>query len=170
MSPKYFLDCGHYMGATLERYRSAGIIDDEWTVYAFEPNPELVIDGKEGIILIRKAVWIEDTQVWFTTEGRHDAAKIAEGGELKVPAFDFSEFVAKLPDDALIICSMDIEGAEFPVLAKMLIDGTADRLAGLEIEFHHRLPDVDYTAEDAQNLIDELVKRGVRINLKVELN
>ena len=63
---------------------------------------------------------------------------------------------------------MDIEGAEFAVLEKMLKENTIDKINILDIEFHHRLMN-DKTPDDARELIRQIKERGVKIKLKVGL-
>lgn len=53
-----------------------------------------------------------------------------------VSCMDFSRFVAELPEDSEVYCKMDIEGSEFPVLRKMLKDGTIGRVKEWWVEFH----------------------------------
>lgn len=181
---KIFLDCGFYRGITLRRYIDRGIVDKSWTIYAFEPNPDLntkqfIKDffSDVPIILIEKAVWIEDKDVLFHIGGREDAASIAgtsghtEPKEIMVPAIDFSKFVGEIAPygkTVRIICSFDGEGAEFKVLEKMLEDKTIDKINELDIEFHHRLT-VDYTDKDARKLIKEIKQHGVEVKLKDKL-
>lgn len=163
-----YIDCGYYMGMAFEKY-----IKDApggWTIYAFEPNLE--IEVPKGVR--RKAVWIKDGEMQFQISGRKDAAALKgesshpDGSkEITVKTIDFSKFVGKLPND-YIICSMDIEGAEFPVLEKMIKDGTIDKINELDIEFHHRLR-LDKNPEDSQELIDKITERGVKVTLKVPL-
>lgn len=173
---KVFLDCGFYYGATLKRYLDKKIINSTWVVYAFEPNlkiePDLSI-YKNSITLIRRAVWTKDGKARFMNQEREDAGRLLRirntgvGMSVMVPTIDFSTFVKELDADE-IICSMDIEGAEFAVLAKMLRDNTIDRIKLLEVEFHHRLMN-DYVPDDARNLIQKIKERGVKVKLKVPL-
>lgn len=161
-----YIDCGFYQGNALKIYKDKGLVDDSWTTYLFEPNPEIEGD------LIRKAVWTSDGEVTFQLGGRDDASSIKGTGphgnprEIQVESIDFSKFVAGLPDE-FIVCSMDIEGAEFPVLEKMLEDGTIDKIGLLDIEFHHRLL-AWKTLEDAQTLLIKLMTRTA-VRLKVDL-
>lgn len=178
---KIFLDVGFYRGMTLRRYIDQGIVDKSWKIYAFEPNPDLntkqhIADffGDVPIKLIESAVWTEDGATTFHISGRDDAAGIAyltghtAPKEVRVPTVDFSEFVKKLPEDSYVICSFDAEGAEYEVLEKMIEDDTINRINELDIEFHHRLMSLE-TAEDSQDLIDEILSRGIKLRLKVPL-
>lgn len=177
-----FIDAGFYRGITLRRYIDKGIVDKSWTIYAFEPNTDL--DVKKQIFdffpdvkikLIEKAVWTKNEDVHFHIAGREDAASV-EGTsghttpkEITVEAIDFSAFVKKLPE-ANIICSFDVEGAEYTVLPKMIKEGTIDRINLLEIEFHHRLMMPDTTIDTSRELIEELLNRGITLKLKDRLS
>lgn len=169
-----FLDCGFYAGSVLRRYLDAQTVDDSWTIYAFEPNRTLPLEETlkkfPSINLIRKAVWIKDGVVNFHIGGREDSACVhgtashSSFKTIRTPAIDFSKFVDDLPDD-YIICSMDIEGAEFKVLRKMIKDKTIDKIDELDIEFHHRLmPDEDDNS--TREIIKEIKNRKVRLQMK----
>lgn len=174
---KIFLDCGYYVGKIEEIYRDAGILDDWWTIYAWEADPDERFDKEVERIglstqLEHKAVWTEDTTLPFIVSTRDSASSLVgttgnDGTKIQVPSFDFSKFVSELPE-AYIICSMDIEGAEFPVLRKMINDGTIDRINLLDVEFHHRFMN-DCDANDAQEIITDILNRGVGVRLKVPL-
>lgn len=163
-----YIDCGFYAGGALQKYKDSGIVGEPWLIYAFEPNPEIKSDRE----LIRKAVWISDGEVTFQIGGRDDASSIkGTGGHgdprlIQVPSMDFSLFVAALPDE-FTICSMDIEGAEFAVLEKMLDERTIDKIDILDVEFHHRLM-ADKSLEDAQELLTKLLTKTA-VRLKVDL-
>lgn len=168
---KIFIDAGYYVGKALEYY--APLMDETWKVYAFEPSPNLEFDFSRfpfDVELIRKAVWIEDGELEFAIGGRDDASHIKSirpttDKVIKVPCIDFSKFVAGL--EGTIVCSMDIEGAEFPVLEKMLAEGTAKKLALLDIEFHHRIIGKD--SQDASRLRITLESEGVMVKTKVDI-
>lgn len=173
---KIFIDAGFYVGKALEYY--APFIDNSWTVYAFEPNPGLDVETSAErfpfkIEFIRKAAWLHDGKVGFRLSGRTDAPHIdriraSTDEKITVPCIDFSKFVADLPPDAIIICSMDIEGAEFLVLRKMLEEKTIKRLTLLDVEFHHRLMPKE-EGIDAAFLRRKIEEQGVLVKLKLEL-
>jgi FkbM family methyltransferase len=168
---KTFIDCGYYSGRALDYY--APLLDDSWKVYAFEPNPSLEFDFSRfpfKVELINKAVWIEDGEIEFVIGGRDDASYIAEmhkgvGTTFKVPSIDFSKFVAGL--EGKVVVSMDIEGAEFFVLDKMIEDGTASKIDLLDIEFHHRITQRD--TQEASQLRIALESLGIMVKTKVDL-
>lgn len=166
---KIFLDCGQFNGVAIQQY----CVDDSWDIYSFEPfpMPDLKLPKHE---LIQKAVWTNDLGLDFNVDPLNQASHVSGiGGTAfpeirRVPSLDFSQFVGELPPADVVVCSMDIEGAEFVVLRKMLRDGTARTLDVLDVEFHHRLmPDED--ADTAKQLIQELSNAGVIVRLKIVL-
>lgn len=174
MKPRIFLDCGYYVGKALEYY--APLMDKDWVVYAFEPNTELNVDETSKrfpfkVGWVKKAVWTEDGKLEFAVANRDDASHISQlrtntDKRITVPCVDFSRFVDELPTDSTIVCSMDIEGAEFPILEKMLEENTIDKIDLLDIEFHDRLFD-DKSAEDSSNLRKAIESRKVLVKLKI---
>lgn len=176
MKPKIFIDAGYYVGKALEYY--APFIDESWLVCAFEPNTELNVEETSGrfpfnVSWVQKAVWISDGEADFTIGGRNDASHLTQlhreaKPTTKTSTVDFSRFVSELPDNATICCSMDIEGAEFPVLRKMIKDGTASRLKLLDIEFHSRLIDGE-NGDTVSQLRQQLESLGVLVKLKIEV-
>ena len=90
---------------------------------------------------IDKAAWVEDGEIDFSEKEQDikssimtDKKNYKEGKIYKVPCFDFSKFVEDLNDEVVI--RMDIEGAEYPVLEKMILDGTILKVKFLEVERH----------------------------------
>lgn len=175
-----FIDAGFYNGGVLTKYIDRKILDPTWTILAFEPNPEIeaatrIKDffGDYNIKLIKKAAWTKNGKMTFHIGGRHDSASLegttghSEKKDVEVTSIDFSDFVAKLPE-AYIILSMDIEGAEFFVLEKMLEDNSIDRINILDVEFHHRFMN-EFTKTEAARLIRAIRARGVKVKLKVPI-
>lgn len=173
-----YIDCGFYDGSTLKRYIKSGVINEDWTIYAFDPNPDLDMKTYLKSIplkfrVLKRAVWTKNGRVKFAVSARSNASSVvgtaihAPDHQVTVTSIDFSEFVRELPDE-YTICSMDIEGAEFPVLEKMLEDGTISKIDLLDIEFHHRFL-TDYTINNARDLLDKIRKQGVQVELKIPL-
>lgn len=173
-----YIDCGFYDGTTLKRYINSKIVTKDWTIYAFEPNPALDMKTYLKSIdlpvkVLKKAVWTDNKRLKFWVSERDNASSVdgtvvhAPDHHVRVQGIDFSEFVSNLPED-YIICSMDIEGAEFPVLKKMIDDETISKIDLLDIEFHHRFLTKD-TINESRKLIKEIRKRGTRVKLKVPL-
>lgn len=170
---RIFLDCGRFDGVAIQQY----CVDDSWQIYSFDPYPQPDLDLPPHE-LIQKAVWVEEGTVQFSIDPRVQASHITgiAGTDFKdkitVPCINFSKFVSDLvasenPD--IVICSMDIEGAEFAVLRKMIEERTINHIDVLDIEFHHRMMN-DETDESARKLIQELSALGVIVRLKIVLN
>ena len=170
---RIFLDCGQFDGVAIRQY----CVDDSWQIYSFEPEPQPAIHTEDlpSHKLIEKAVWTYNGDVSFSLDPRKQASHLTGvagtdyENKVIVPCIDFSKFVAGLPNKAVIVCSMDIEGSEFAVLRKMIKDGTASRISVLDVEFHHRLMN-DEDDESARKLVQELSALGVIVRLKIVLN
>jgi FkbM family methyltransferase len=140
------------------------------------------------IIPHQKAVWIEDGHVFFNQENHKksfscsptDGTSDIDGWgssvdgigfehpgyeeKIKIESVDFSNFVRNLPDDALIICKMDIEGSEFPVLRKMIQEETIKKIKSIYIEFHERFMPNE-SSESRQEIINQIESFGVETNI-----
>lgn len=143
---KFYIDCGSHKGDTVRRFMS---LYPDRAVYAFDPNPFLKPLDIKGVHFERVAVWTDDCYVkfYYNYKDLHNVgATIIEekkGGWLKynasvdVPAIDFSRWVnSHVPLESDCIVKMDIEGAEYDVLWKMIKDKTIVRISELHIERH----------------------------------
>ena len=96
---------------------------------------------------IQKAVWIEDAVIVFGT-GRNDFRSTIvnenlhfeqddDGVRYEVEAIDFSKWLSEniKPDD-YVVMKMDIEGAEYDVLERMIRDETYKLIDKYYVEFH----------------------------------
>ena len=146
----------------LERYRPA-------ILYGFDPWPGLVEGETEHagsrVVLARKAAWIEDGEVefarvrglrgWDSTVMRAKNAKgewTGSGEVIRVPCFDFSSWLRGLPEPPIV--KLDVEGAEFPILEKLVEDGSDVLVAELLVEWHDdKMPD---HAERKATLLERL--------------
>jgi len=171
-SRKVFIDCGANTCTVLRSF-IAKLPDFEF--FAFEPQPELRDAGEEiardhpTVTFISKAVWIrdEDLEFFLATKwgpnhrgastllhGHADFAKIDYSTPLRVTAIDFSRWLGEnfTADDYLIV-KMDIEGAEYDVLEKMLADGTLSLVDELKVEFHQPMNN-EISEERHRRLLD----------------
>ena len=126
-------------------------------LYGFDPWPGLV-EGEwefEGtrVVLQRKAAWIEDGEIefarvrgfraWNSTVMRAKNSRrewSGSGTVIRVPCFDVSSWLRTLPEPPVV--KLDVEGAEFPILERMVEQGTDALVAELIVEWHDdRMPD-----------------------------
>jgi FkbM family methyltransferase len=150
-------------------------------VYAFEPNPALhkSYDGKK-VTLIKKAIWTancirpfyisKDSRQIASTLLQEKLCKVDSGlmpyyheQPVEVECLDFSEWLKNnIPSYHNTTLKLDIEGAEYDVLAKMIEDGTITRIKKLYVEFHLE------TLESKREAHSKLLKKLKEIGLKPE--
>ena len=79
-----------------------------------------------------------------------------------VEAIDFSQFIKEYSEKKLII-KMDIEGAEYEVLRKMIKDKTVSLIDTLYVETHERFVENE-TLESTNDLLNKIRKFGVLVH------
>lgn len=171
-----FIDLGAYDGDTVEQFFNwSKLIEhhaDSFKIYAFEPNPnvnrgvEKLAERKVNVTFSNKAAWINDGEIEFAVDSSNTPLgstvedskhNIWDNNEhITVECFDFSEWIKQFKDDYVIV-KMDIEGAEFPILEKMLQDKTVKYMDKLLCEFHPNKV-ARYTSDDKADLIKRLSK------------
>lgn len=184
----FLFDLGFHHGEGLNWLVEEYGIDSGWTVFAFEPNsrcrphllraalahrarvipmPFAVADAAGAAVFQREAVCTGGVEIG---EGSHlrgiGFGLDARGaGTEEVWRVDFAEFLAAMvPADrtgAFVVVKMDIEGAEYGILRRMLATGAIDRVDVLHVEFHQRLMESE-TDESTEVLRTEL-RRHVRL-------
>jgi len=143
---KIFIDCGAYKGSAIKKFKES---NTDYEIYAFEPNPFMPCNFGDDVTVIRKAVWIEDCTNKFYLK-RHKARSnssslyknkcldrhpLDKNHPVFVECVDFGEWI-------LVVCGMynvvkmDIEGAEYEVLEKMIETGRIKCINELWIEWH----------------------------------
>ncbi len=144
-----YIDLGTHNGHTLkENIKHHPQYD---VCYCFEPNSyfhsDLINIFKDypayDIRLHDCAAWIEEGKFDFRI-GKGDQQgsslipkKHLSGDPLKVECIDFSQWILDTFNiDDYICLNMDIEGAEYPVLNKMMKDKSIDFIDSLTVEFH----------------------------------
>jgi FkbM family methyltransferase len=151
-----FIDGGGNWRRTVDRYLKLSKFDE---VYVFEPNP-IFYASYEGsdFKLIKKAIWVEDCKMSFFPSRddnqvagsllREKMCKIRSNGatdfvsnywhdEIQVECVDFSAWIKNnLPQGCRLTLKLDIEGAEYEVLWKMIKENTIKMVDELYVEFH----------------------------------
>lgn len=187
-----FLDCGTHLCEGLVQFYNNGIIDDSFEIHTFEANPacnaeERVKQLPLNINFYDTAVWIEDGFVFFNQENHQDSksgsptdgysdidgwASSVDGigfkwggynTKIKIKSIDFAKFITELPKDSNIICKMDIEGSEFPVLRHLIEKGVMSRIKEIYVEFHERAMDSE-DINTRNNLIQQIEKLGTKVH------
>lgn len=168
-----YVDLGAYNGDTVEQFISWGqLLGDisDARVYAFEPNPNFKdqwqdihdrhIKHVREINFEETAAWINDKGLEFSLWAESDIGSTVmkekrnwyAGKVIGVPSFDFSSWLKQFEGEEVYI-KFDIEGAEYPILEKMIQDGTDKLCKLLMIEWHAEKMDARF--RDKQREIEE---------------
>ena len=170
-----FIDCGGHKGQSIEKFkRSKQYRDSKFEIFSFEPNFDLIQNYAKNnpeVHIHSKAVWVKDEKINFYLD-RNDGdgssvltEKIHPNGykendldnPLEVDAINFSQWIFKnFEKKDYIVLKMDIEGAEYHVLPKMIKDGTIKYINEIYIEWHHKKVNVDEKVH--QKLVKQLDK------------
>ena len=163
---KVFIDCGYHFGEKMAAIGEwCGCQHGDWETYAFEANPlckiqERISQHPWKITAFNKAVWIADGESVFNCEG------IGEGSTLEslsskqpystqqtIETIDFSKFISQFRGRDRVFVKMDIEGAEYSVLRKLIQDDNMSIITELNIEWHWRA-----LAEESLETTEQLLK------------
>lgn len=156
---KVFIDAGGYTGDTIklfiEQYPNALDFD---CIHCFEPNPafkpllqapNLAPFAGEKYFFHPDAVWVSDCELnFYLAENPLGSSLLKEKGgrsnldranPIKVNAINFSKWLKEnFNKDDFIVLKLDIEGAEYPVLRKMVDEGTIYYINDLYVDWHAR--------------------------------
>lgn len=181
---KYFVDLGAYTGDTIkEFYNWIGLIGDpmEFEIFAFEPNPDLfdqmtrISRDFPNVVFKNWAAWTYDGKIKFakdqtetpmgSTVMKSKKAIWDAYPHIEVKCFNFSQWLKQMfNENDEVYVKMDIEGAEFPVLEKMIEDGTIGIPKILFVEFHANKVE-EYTTEYKNDLVDRIAMEGGNFKL-----
>jgi FkbM family methyltransferase len=147
--PGYVLiDGGAHEGETVLAFiRSELYTKHKWEVFAFEPNAELISKIPKGnrVTVLNRALWDRDGQIefHFSRQGTLGGSVVSsyipapEMRTVKVACVDLGQWLARqFKKSDVIYVKLDVEGAEYAILEKMLRDGTIGYVDKLYIEFH----------------------------------
>ena len=159
---KVFLDLGAHAAISVKKFREEYPNSDEYEIISFECNPRFteVLQNTDGITFHNKAAWIEDgTQHFYL--GHAASSSLIYGKTRGNLDFDnpISENFSK---DDYIIMKMDIEGAEYEVLPKMIEDGSIDYVDVVYAEFHGKK--VFKNREDTKKIRTAIRERGIPVH------
>ncbi len=120
----------------------------------FDPDSSPTHYDLEGteVVIGASAAWVHDGTMQLSGVG-DEATIMADssarnGKERTVPCFDFSAWLRRL-NSSKVIVKMDIEGAELPVLEKVIKNGTDDRISLLLLEWHDQFFNDTYVVRRA---------------------
>lgn len=147
---KVYIDCGAWEGDSVLCFKQ---YHSNYDIYAFECafkfEQELkTLSFQQGFTFINKAVWICDGNVnLYPGIGRHTQSGslcfskrkyIDKKNPETIQSVDFSQWIiSEFDKDDYIVCKMNIEGAEYDVLEKMLVDGSIQYINKLYVGWHN---------------------------------
>lgn len=157
-----FIDCGGYDGCSALQFL---IEHPHFDCVSFEPNPELWRHYEDlPTQLIRKAAYVYNGDILFTIDPvDFDGSSIIEGKRIDwdqkvenrdcpsitVPCIDISEYIRQASRHYdRIVLKLDVEGAEYDILEKMIADETIGLIETLHCEFHLGKMDVSPERHD----------------------
>ncbi len=170
---KILIDCGANRGQSVEQFRKLFPADHtEFVIYCFEPHIEAAakidLAPNHGAVFA-KAAGTADGRVDFfpgpstlgsTLYGDKITGSISSE-PVKVPAVDLSQFLKdkSRPDDYVVL-KLNVEGAEYPILRRMLVDGTLALIDRLYVAWHHaKIPSINEATHE--QLVAEIEQTGL---------
>ncbi len=118
-----------------ERVLMSGFTPSEFEIYAFDLNVCEYDNPK--VHFERKACWIKDDIIMSKIHNSDGDSIVCDNSNSSIQCFDFSKWLTdNFTKDDEIYLKMDIEGAEFEILKKMINDGSIRLITWLAVEFH----------------------------------
>jgi len=163
---KVFLDCGGNIGQSIKRFKKSKRYDKDFIIHSWEPVDCLskFYRDQPDITFHNKAVWTYDGEITFfldvskgprrslgsTIFKEKKSRRLNRKNPATVPCVDFGKWVKdNLSKEDFIILKVDIEGAEYEVLEKMIEDGSINYIDDLYIEWHYHKVKIPKERHDA---------------------
>lgn len=152
---KIFIDGGAHFGESLKLFKEKYSDCSEYEIHMFEPHPDFLNDASSidsNCIIHKKAMWITDGLLDFykgwdlsgSLMRSKTTGNLDKDNPIKVESVDISSWILNtFNEDDHIVLKLDIEGAEYDVLEKIISTGAIKYIKTLYIEFHQdRIPEV----------------------------
>lgn len=187
-----FLDCGTHFGQGLSQIIHAHNIDHSWHVETYEANPITYQEHSnkrmfDYVQYKNIAVYDRDGTIEFNIETPPNEGDTGMGSSLidlslwnpwggtlrenfkikkQIKCFDFSKYIkTNFQKNDYLICKLDIEGAEYAVLEKMIIDESISYIDKLFVEFHsHFFTNKSEMQEKEKQIREKCSKLSLDIN------
>jgi len=176
MQRSVFIECGAWEGVSSKFFRNTHPRGCDFEQFAFECNPVLVDKlQKESpwLTVLNRAVWINEDEIpMYMGSGKYTESsslikekrtgKLDKDNPTMVKGIDFSQWIKDTfsPEDFICV-KMNIEGAEYEVLNKMIEDGTLDYVHQFYIQWHWKKINLDRKIHD--KLVSDLDDAGATI-------
>lgn len=175
---KVYIEAGCHNGSMCLKKIAEGQYD---RYYGIEPNPTFlsilksIENSHANFVFINSACGNNDDVVdFFQSTKRSDGSTIIKGKKtggidynkpLRVGSFNFSKWIKTEFIGCFIDIRMDIEGAEYIILPKMIEDGSIFLINALSIEFHKNRFDDKKIKQNHKEIIKFFKKNN--INYKI---
>ena len=170
-----FIDCGGYDGCSVIKFL---LKNPGYDVVSFEANPELWEYYKKlPTKLVKKAVYDHDGIIEFTLDpidadgsslikekviDFNQKVKNEDCPKLQVECIDLSKEIENYAKTYKnIVLKLDVEGAEYAILEKMLADETLKYISHLYAEFHWNKIGMK---KEEHDILIEAVSRHVKVD------
>lgn len=111
-------------------------------LYGFDPHPDTdagyrQINGTQ-VFVLRQAAWLFDGEIPFDPREDRPLAAAVGSGTMRVPCFDLAQWLSKIDRQTgeRLVLKLDVEGAEYMLLARLLDTDTAVLVDELLVEWH----------------------------------
>jgi FkbM family methyltransferase len=172
---KLFIDCGAWRGSSVRDFREWRKDADKFEIHCFEPDPRFFLPLKElrNVHIHSNAVWVDDAELLFyptrnlnglggSLLKEKKTGRLDKKHPIKVPGIDFCAWLERMmPWVEYVVLKMNIEGAEYIVLERMIATGTIKYINELYGEFHWDKVGVEKSRHDF--LVKKLASNGLRM-------
>lgn len=173
---RIYVDLGANIGDTVDAFARK---NPAWDIYAFEPNPALAerlrarFKSQPRISIVDAAAAAADGTAQFYLGMDSDQSSTLLTDKKHVPNWrvdysraetvrtvDFAQWLAAntKPGDKIIV-KMDIEGAEYDVLEKLIRSGLLRRIRKLKVEWHVDRYPAQVTQERHDRIKEEVARQ-----------
>lgn len=166
---KVFINIGAGMGSDIDGFLGLSPSHKDWEIFAFECNPTLVpiiTAAYPKATVLQLAASTENTKTklylgdhYVKSSLLSSKVNVFKDKFITVETIDISKWLLdNFSKDDYIVLTLDIEGAEYEVLEKMIGDESLDMINELYVEFHGKKIK-NLAMEYEQHLVDYLIKK-----------
>lgn len=152
-------DLGGYRGEFTERLLNEHSVE---IVHVFEPVPKFSQDLREkfsddsDVMIHEYGLMDSNTRVEFSTKGA-SSTMYDEDTDTEVEIRDIVDAIDNLDIQEIQLMKINIEGAEYALIERLIESGYIKRIQNIQIQFHDR-PDIEDCKQKQADIQEELGK------------
>jgi FkbM family methyltransferase len=165
-----FIDGGSHFGESIAAFKGTGLYKAyPWKIYAIEADPRFAarIPKAADVTVIDKAAWIKDGKIDFYlslpggTRSSLFQREQYNKTKVQIDCFDFGKWIKdNFREDDYIILSLDMAGAEYAVLDKMISDNSIEYCDRVYVEFSSEMYiGEEHSADESHAVIYRIVEK-----------